>query len=429
MTVTEVAASRGVGEGPDPLAGLPDGLVEQLMASVRTEGVELLGENGVLAGLTKRILERALDEELTDHLGYERGDPTGRDKGNSRNGSTPKRVLTEIGPVDLDVPRDRDGSFTPAIVPKGTTRLDRFNDNVIGLYAQGMSTRDIRTTLKRMYGVQVSPDLISKVTDGVLEELKDWQHRPLDAIYPILYIDALVIKVRTSGTVTNRAAYVAVGVDVEGRKHVLGVWLGDGGEGAKFWLSVLTELRQRGLADVIFVCCDGLKGLPDAIEATWPAASVQTCVVHLIRASLRYCSWKDRKRITAALRPIYTAASVEAAVDAMDTFELEHGDRYPAIVRLWRDAWERFTPFLAYPAIIRKIVYTTNMVESVNYQLRKASKTRGHFPDDDSALKLLRLIARDISTTRGGTAGTGTWGWTEALNAFEMHFPNRLNLC
>jgi transposase-like protein len=429
MTVAETAALQGVGSGSDPLAGVPAEVLDALMASVKAEGVELLGENGVLAGLTKRILERALDEELTDHLGYERGDPAGRDNGNSRNGSTPKRVLTEIGAVDLEVPRDREGSFIPKIVPKGASRLGRFNENIIAFYAQGMSTRDIRKTLKRLYDVDVSPDLISRVTDGVVEELKDWQHRPLDAIYPILYIDALVIKVRTSGTVTNRPAYVAVGVDVEGRKHVLGVWLGDGGEGAKFWLQVLTELRQRGLTDVIFVCCDGLKGLPEAIEATWPAASVQTCVVHLIRASLRYCSWKDRKRITAALRPVYPAVSLEAAADAMDTFELTHGERYPGIVRVWRDAWERFTPFLAYPAIIRKIVYTTNMVESVNYQLRKASKTRGHFPDDDSALKLLRLISRDLSTTRGGTAGTGTHGWTEALNAFEMHFPNRLNLC
>jgi putative transposase len=276
--------------------------------------------------------------------------------------------------------------------------------------------------------VDVSPDLISRVTDGVVAELAEWQARPLDAIYPILYIDALVIKVGTSGVVTNRPAYVAVGVDTDGRKHVLGIWLGDGGEGAKFWLSVLTELAQRGLADVIFVCCDGLKGLPDAIEATWPAASVQTCVVHLIRASVRYCSWKDRKKIVGVLRPIYAAVSVEAAADAMDTFELEYGDQYPGIVRLWRSSWERFTPFLAYPAVIRKIVYTTNMVESVNYQLRKASKTRGHFPDDDSALKLLRLIARDLSTTRGGTAGTGTQGWHQALNAFEIYFPGRLNI-
>jgi len=428
VTVSAPVAAKKDGSGSGREA-LPPELIDELMARVKTDGIQLLGDGGLIAEFSKRILERALDEELTDELGYERGDPAGRGSGNSRNGTTPKTVITEIGSVDLDVPRDRNGDFEPKIVPKGVTRLKGFNENVIALYAGGMSTRDIRKTLKRFYNVDVSPDLISRVTDGVLEELAAWQARPLDAVYPIVYIDGLVVKVRTNGHVINRCAYLAVGVDTDGRKHVLGVWLGDGGEGAKYWLSVLSELKNRGVADVIFVCCDGLKGLPDAIEATWPQASVQTCVVHLIRASIRYCSWKDRKTITKALRPIYTAPSVEAAVDAMDTFELEHGERYPGIVKLWRDAWERFIPFLAYPPVIRKIVYTTNLVESVNYQMRKASKTRGHFPDDDSALKLLRLIARDLTTTRGGVAGTGTQGWKEALNAFEIYFPGRLNIC
>lgn len=414
---------------PAPGPGIPAELVDGLMAKVQAEGLELLGDNGVLAQLTKTILERALDEELTDHLGYERGDPAGRGSGNNRNGTTPKRVLSEIGAVDLDVPRDRNGSFEPVIVPKGATRLERFNANVIALYARGLSTRDIRRELRRMYGVEVSADLVSRVTDGVLEELAEWQRRPLDSVYPIVYIDALVIKVRTQGVVTNRPAYLAIGVDVEGRKHVFGVWLGEGNEGAKFWLAVLTEIRNRGVADVLFVCCDGLKGLTEAIEATWSQASVQTCVVHLIRASLRYCSWKDRKRVTVALRPIYTAPSAEAAADALDTFELEHGDRYPGIIALWRSTWEQFTPFLAYPPVIRKIIYTTNMIESVNYQLRKVTRNRGHFPDDDAALKLLRLVARDINTTRGGTAGTGTCGWKEALNIFEIYFPGRLYPC
>jgi putative transposase len=368
----------------------------------------LLGPNGVLAELTKRILERGLAEELSDHLGYEPGDPGGRGSGNNRNGTTPKTVITEGGPVDLDIPRDRNGTFEPKLVPKGTTRLAKFNENIVHLYARGMSTRDIRRELARMYGVEVSPALVSKVTDGILEELNEWQQRPLDAVYPIVYIDALVVKVRTDGTVTNRAAYLAVGVDVEGRKHVLGVWLGDGDEGAKFWLTVLTELCHRGLQDVLIVCCDGLKGLPDAIEATWPQALVQTCVIHLIRASLRFCSWKDRKALTKALRPIYTAATLEAAEDAMDTFELEWGDRYPGIVKTWRTAWEQFTPFLRFPPEIRKVVYTTNLVESVNFQLRKVTKTRGHFPTDTSALKLLRLAARNISDKRGGDLGTGT---------------------
>lgn len=414
-------------------AGFPQLLapeaLDALMDKVRTEGLDLVGEGGVLTQLTKVILERALEEERTEHLGYEAGDPAGRGSGNSRNGAFPKRVLTELGPVALDVPRDRNGTFEPKIVPKGTTRLGRFNEHIIGWYARGFSTRDIRRELARMYGVEVSAELISRVTDGVVEELKEWQNRPLDACYPILYIDALVIKVRTQGTVVNRPAYVAVGVDVDGFKHILGVWLGDGGEGAKFWLAVLTEIRNRGVGDVIFVCCDGLKGLGDAIEATWPRAVVQTCVVHLVRASIRYCSYKDRKRIAAALRTIYTAPTLSAAEDAMDTFELEHGERYPGIVAVWRTSWERFTPFLTYPAVVRKVIYTTNMIESVNYQMRKASKTRGHFPTDESALKLLRLISRNISTVRGGTSGSGTHGWREVLNALEIHFPGRLKVC
>ncbi len=432
-TVTMMDGSMGDvagGDGAPPSVVRPPALgdvVDGLMAKVNAEGLQLLGDGGVLTELTKQLLERALDEELTDHLGYERGDLAGNGSGNSRNGTTPKTLLTEVGPVQLDVPRDRNSTFQPAIVPKGATRLAGFDENIIAWYTTGMTTRDIRRQIRRMYHVDVSPDLISRVTDAVVDELREWQHRPLDPVYPIVYIDALVVKVRTQGKVVNRPVYLAIGVDVEGRKHIFGVWLGDGGEGASFWAAVLTEIANRGVQDVLFVCCDGLKGLPEAIEATWPQASVQTCVVHLIRASLRYCSYKDRKRIAAALRPIYTAATVDAAVDAMDSFELEHGDRYPGIVAVWRGCWERFTPFLAYPAVIRKIVYTTNMIESVNYQLRKASKTRGHFPDDDSVVKLMRLIARDISTTRGGTAGTGTYRWREALNFFELYFPGRLD--
>jgi putative transposase len=409
-----------------PPAQIPVEIVDQLMATVDAEDLELLGPDGVLATLTKSILERALDEELTADLGYERGDPAGRGSGNSRNGTSPKTVLTDIGAVDLDIPRDRNGTFEPHLVPKHARRLEGFNERIVSLYAGGMTTRDIRRHLAKIYGVDVSPELISRVTDGIIDELREWQTRPLDAVYPIVYIDALVIKVRDNGTVINKAAYVAIGVDVEGRKHVLGVWLGDGGEGSKFWLTVLTEIRNRGVNDVIFVCCDGLKGLPDAIEATWPRALVQTCVIHLLRGSFRYCSYKDRKAIAKALRPIYTAPNADAASDALDEFELDWGDRYPGIVRLWRDAWERFVPFLAYPPEIRKIVYTTNLIESVNYQLRKVTKNRGHFPTDDAALKLLRLVARDLTTTRGGVAGTGTWGWKQALNAFEIHFPNRL---
>jgi len=425
MSITEKSKPL---PAPDPGSAVPDDVIDAVMARVDAGGLELLGPDGVLAELTKRLLERGLAEELTDHLGYEPGDPAGWGSGNNRNGTSPKTVLTDIGAVELDVPRDRNGTFDPKLVPKHARRLEGFNQNIIHLYSRGLTTRDIRRELARMYGVEVSPALISKVTDGIVEELNDWQHRPLDAVYPIVYIDALVVKVRTGGTVVNRAAYLAVGVDVEGHKHVLGVWLGDGGEGAKYWLGVLTEIKNRGVADVLIVCCDGLKGLPDAIEATWPDALVQTCVIHLIRASLRFASWKDRKAITSALRPIYTAPTVEAAADAMDSFELEWGDRYPGIVKVWRQAWEQFTPFLRFPPTIRKVVYTTNLVESINFQLRKISKTRGHFPTDDAALKLLRLGARNISDKRGGDLGTGTWGWKQALNAFEIHFPGRLGL-
>lgn len=409
-------------------AAVSDEVIDAVMADVDAGGLELLGPDGVLAELTKRLIERGLSEELTEHLGYPPGDPAGRGSGNNRNGTSAKTVLTDIGAVDLAVPRDRNGTFDPQLVPKHARRLEGFNQNIVHLYARGLSTRDIRRELGRMYGVEVSPALISRVTDGIVEELNEWQVRPLDAVYPILYIDALVVKVRTQGTVVNRAAYLAVGVDVDGRKHVLGVWLGDGGEGAKFWLAVLTEIRHRGVEDVLLVCCDGLKGLPDAIEATWPHALVQTCVIHLIRASLRFASWKDRKAITSALRPIYTAINETAAGEAMDAFEIEWGVRYPGIVKVWRAAWEQFTPFLRFPPEIRKVVYTTNLVESINYQLRKITKTRGHFPTDEAALKLLRLGARNISDKRGGDLGTGTWGWKTALNAFEIHFPGRLGL-
>lgn len=409
---------------PEPVLS-PEAL-DELMAKVEANGLELLGPDGVLAELTKVVIERALEEERTDHLGYEKGDPAGRGSGNSRNGTYPKTVLTDIGAVDLDVPRDRNGTFEPQLVPTHSSRLAGFNARIISLYAGGMTVRDIRRHLGQIYGVEVSPDLISRVTDGIVEELNEWQNRPLDPVYPIFYIDALVVKVRDQGTVRNKPAYQAIGVDVEGRKHVLGIWMGDGDEGAKYWLNVLTEIKNRGVADVLIVCCDGLKGLPDAIEATWPRAVVQTCVIHLIRGSTRYCTYKDRKAVAKALRPIYTAVNEDAAGDALDEFELTWGDRYPGIVRLWRDAWERFTPFLAFPAGLRKIVYTTNLIESVNYQLRKVSKNRGHFPNDAAALKLLRLVARDITSTRGGAAGTGTYAWKEALNILEIHFPNRL---
>jgi transposase-like protein len=407
---------------------VPEDVLEELLDRVDAEGAELLGPDGLLSQVTKAVLERAMDEELTDHLGYDRHDPVGRGSGNSRNGTSPKVVLTEAGAVDLDVPRDRNGDFDPVIVPKGATRLKGFNDRIISLYARGMTVRDVQAHLEEIYGVEVSPDLISKVTDAVWDELEAWRNRPLDAMYPIVYIDALMVKIR-DGVVANRPAYLAVGVDLEGRKHVLGIWIGDTkGEGAKFWLSVFSELKNRGVDDVLIVVCDGLTGLPDAIEAIWPKATIQTCVVHLLRGSFRYASYADRKKLAAAMRPIYTAVSVDTAEEAMIDFEAEWGSKYPAIINLWRNSWDVFVPFLAFPPEIRRVVYTTNMIESINYQLRKVTKNRGHFPTEKAALKLLYLAVRNITTERGGTAGTGTHGWKACLNALAIYFPDRINI-
>ncbi len=414
------------GEGERPV--VDDALIDQLMNQVDAEGLELLGPDGVLTEITSRLLNRALQVEMTDELGYEKGDPAGWGSGNSRNGSYPKTVLTDAGAVDIEVPRDRNGDFEPKIVPKGDRRLARFNDTIIGMVSRGMTTRDVQAQLADMYSIDVTPAFISQVTDGVLDELRAWQKRPLDVMYPIMYLDAIVVAVRDGHTVVKRPVYIAMGVDVEGRKNVLGLWLGKGGEGSKFWLGVLTELRNRGVQDVLIACCDGLTGFADAIEAVWPQTVVQTCVVHLIRNSIKFCSWKDRKPVVKALKPIYTADTIESAADALDDFEIEWGDKYPAIVDVWRRNWDRFTPFLAFDPAIRKIIYTTNAIESLNYQLRKVTKTRGHFPTDDAVYKILYLAIRNIGHTRGGELGTHTQGWKRALNAFAIAFPGRLTI-
>lgn len=413
---------------PDELAAavIDDELVERLVAQADAGDVALLGPGGLLSDLTRRVIERAMDVELTDHLGYERGDPAGRGSGNSRNGSTPKTVLTDAGEVRVKAPRDRNSTFDSKLVPKGQRRLEGFNDLVLSLVAKGMTMRDVCAHLGDAYGVEISPELISKITDSVWDELVEWQNRPLDECYPVLYVDALTVKVRDGGRVVKKPAYLAVGLDVGGRKHILGVWLGDGGEGASFWLSVFTELKNRGVADVLIACCDGLTGLADALEATWPQVVVQTCVVHLIRGSTRFCSWKDRKPVVGALKPIYTAPTPQAAEAALEYFEQSWGDRYPGIVKLWRDSWERFVPFLDYPVEIRRVIYTTNMIESINFQLRKATRNRGAFPSDRSALKLLYIAVTRISTKRGGNLGTGSHGWNQALNAFAIYFPGRV---
>ena len=406
---------------------IDDELVDRLMAQVDEEGLELLGPEGVLTELTSRILSRGLEVELDDHLGYEKGDPAGWGSGNNRNGSYQKTIQTDAGTVGVEMPRDRNATFEPQLIPKHQRRLSGFNELVISLVARGMTVRDTQAHLQEIYGVEVSPELISKVTDAILPELRAWQSRPLDAVYPILYLDAITVKVRSDHVVVNRPVYIAMAIDVDGQKHVLGLWLGKGDEGAKFWLGVLTELRNRGVSDVLVACCDGLTGFGDAIESVWPQATVQTCVVHLIRNSMKYCSWKDRKAVTRALKPIYQAPSIDAAADALNDFETEWGDRYPAIVDLWRRNWERFTPFLAFDAPIRKVIYTTNAIESLNYQLRKVTKTRGHFPTGDAVLKILYLAIRNIGNHRGGELGTGTQGWRQALNAFAITFPGRLD--
>jgi putative transposase len=405
---------------------IDDELADQLLERAEAEGAELLGPDGLLSQVTKAVLERALAEEMTGHLGYEKHDPAGRGSGNSRNGAMPKTVLTDVGAVDLAVPRDRAGTFEPQIVRKGQTRLEGFNDRITALYARGMTTRDIRAHLREMYEVDVSPDLISRVTDGVLEELQEWQSRPLDAVYPVVFIDALMVKVR-DGVVTNRPVYLAIGIDCEGAKQVLGLWVGPTtGESAKFWLTVLSELRSRGVADVCIVCCDGLTGLPDAISVTWPQAVVQLCVVHLIRSSLRYASRKYWVPLTRDLRPIYTAADETAAAAALEAFAAAWEGRYPAIVRLWRAHWQEFAPFLAFPPEVRRVIYTTNLIESMNARLRKVTRNRGQFPSEQAALKVLYLAVRNLEEFRRPNVGIRSSGWKQALQAFTIYFEGRI---
>lgn len=422
MNVTEV-------QDISPAAADADvDLAEQLLAQAGASGRALVGPGGLLTELTQRVLERALDTEMTDHLGYKIGDKAGIGSGNSRNGRTAKTVLTDIGAVEISVPRDRNGTFDPTIVPKRQRRLDGLNDAIISLYARGMTVRDIQAHLADIYGVEVSPDLISKVTDAVAAEITDWQNRPLGASWAVLFVDALWVKVR-DGAVANRPVYVVVGVDFDGAKHVLGLWIGKDGEGAKYWMNLLAELRNRGVAQVCFVCTDGLSGMPEAITAVWPHAIVQTCIVHLIRASMRYCSKRHLTALLSALRPIYqapTVAAAEAALEAMQTGEI--GQRYPAIPRSWRSAWEEFTPFLAYPPEIRKVLYTTNMIESLNARLRKATRNRGAFPSEQAALKCLYLTVRTMTRPDGAVGITRSNGWKATLNAFAIEFGDRINI-
>jgi transposase-like protein len=426
MNDTAMVARKPDGDRPARRPVIDEELADQLLGKAQAEGVELLGPDGLLSQVTKAVLERALAEEMTGHLGYEKHDPSGRGSGNSRNGTTGKTLLTDIGAVGLEVPRDRAGTFEPQIVRKGQTRLDGFNERIIALYARGMTTRDIRAHLREIYGVEVSPDLISRVTDAVVEELAEWQARPLDRVYPVVFIDALMVKIR-DGVVSNRPVYLAVGIDCEGGKQVLGLWVGPTtGESAKFWLTVLSELKARGVADVCIVCCDGLTGLPDAISVSWPQAIVQLCVVHLIRASLRYASKRDWTPLTRDLKLLYTAADEHAAAAALDAFESQWRDRYPAITRLWRAHWAEFTPFLAFPPEVRRVIYTTNLIESMNARLRKVTRNRGQFPSEQAALKVLYLAVRNLEDYQGRNVGIRSSGWKQALQAFTIYFEGRI---
>jgi putative transposase len=429
----------------DASAVFPEELLDELMSKVASGQVSLTGEGGFIPAMIKAVLERGLQAELSDHLGYERGEAAGRGSGNSRNGATSKTMRSEIGPIPLATPRDRNGTFEPRLVPKGERTLGNgLPDMIISLYAGGMTIRDIQAHLERTLGVELSHETIANITDAVLEEVLAWQTRPLEQVYPIIYLDAIVVKIKENNQVRNKAAHIVVGVDCEGTKTVLGIWV-QNTEGAKFWAGVCAELRNRGVRDVIIACCDGLVGLPEAIEATWPLATVQTCVVHLIRASMRFVSYKDRSAVAKALKPVYTAVTVEAAESALLEFaESDLGTRYPTTVKTWTDAWERFIPFLEFPPEVRRVIYTTNSIESLNYGIRKIIKNRGHFPNDTAAVKLIWLAIRNIEdkaarrrarekgrpepepTPERKIRATTVQGWKRALNQLAIAYPDRI---
>jgi putative transposase len=396
-------------------------LLDELLAGKKPE--EILGDEGVLQELTKRLVERALDGELTAHLGYEKHASSGAQSGNARNGKTSKRVKGSFGEVEIAVPRDRDASFAPQLVPKRHRRLPGFDDKVIALYARGMTTREIQGHLHELYGVEVSPTLISAVTDAVLEDVKAWQGRSLEAVYPIVYLDAIHVKLRADGQVQTQAVYLALAITLDGQKELLGLWVGEA-EGAKFWLRVLTELQNRGVQDILIACVDGLAGFPEAIESVFPATQIQRCIVHMVRNSLRYVGWKDRKRVARDLRTVYTAATLEGGEQALDAFCQQWDGRFPTIGTLWRRHWAHLSPFFAYPAPIRKVIYTTNAVESLNAQLRKVTKKKGAFPTAEAVRKVLYLALQRASArwTRP------VQDWPAALTHLAVVFQGRVPL-
>ncbi len=396
-------------------------LLDELFKDFRGNAKELLGEHGLLKRITQRALESALEGELTDHLGYSPHESAGRNSGNSRNGKSRKTLQSTAGELAIEVPRDRNGSFEPQLVRKRQRRLEGLDDKIIALYARGLSTREIGAELTELYGAEISPTLISNVTDSVLEEVQAWQARPLEAVYPILYFDCLFVKSRQEGRLRNKAIYLALGINLHGEKELLGLWMAET-EGAKFWLSVFNELKTRGVDDCFIACVDGLKGLPEAIETVYPRTQVQLCIVHQVRNSLKYVTWKDRKAVAASLRTIYTAPTEAAASAALVAFTEQWGEQYSAIAPAWQKNWARLTPFFDYPPAIRKVVYTTNAVESLNYSLRKVIKGRGAFPHDDAIRKLLYLGLRNVAKK---------WtmpirDWKTALNQFIILYGDRV---
>ena len=422
-----VEADVDASAGGDALDAVDEQLIRQLADRARSEGLQLTGEGGLLSRLTKTVIESALEGELDDHLGYAKHDPVGRNGGNSRNGRRGKTVLTEVGPVQIAVPRDRDGTFEPKLVGKHQRRLTGIEDLVISLSAKGLTTGEICAHLGEVYDAEVSKQTISAITDRVLDGMAAWQSRPLDPVYPVIFIDCVHVKIR-EGNVANRPIYVALAVTVNGTREILGLWAGEhgDGEGAKYWLRVLSEIKNRGVADVCLVVCDGLKGLPEAIGEVWPAAITQTCVVHLLRNSFRYASKKDWSTIAKDLKPIYTAPSEQAALEAFLAFTEKWEKRYPAIIRLWENAWAEFVPFLRFDTEIRTVVCTTNAIESINARIRRAVNARGHFPSEQAAMKCVYLAIMSLDPK--GT-GQKRWSnrWKAALNAFEITFDGRLS--
>jgi putative transposase len=414
----ERARLRSMVKRPDG-ERIPDEVIDELLAGASTED-EIAGPGGLLAELTKRLVERAMEVELTDHVGYEPHQEPPGGAGNTRNGTSPKTLICEHGKVPIDAPRDRDGSFEPKIVRKRQRRFVGFDDKILALYSRGLSTRDIEAHLEEIYGVKVGRDLISRVTDGVMDDVRDWAKRPLEDIYPIVFLDCMVLKIREGGSVQRRALYLALGVTLDGDRDVLGMWFQET-EGAKFWMQVLADLKQRGVRDILIACVDGLTGFPDAIEAIFPATTVQTCLVHLIRASLKYVPRREREQVARDLKPIYTAINADQAQAELEAFDEKWGARFPVITQAWLDAWEHVTPFLAFPAEVRRGIYTTNAIEALNRQLRKAIKTKGSFPTEDAARKLVYLALQNATPQ-----WTRTRNWTAALLAFKIHFGDRV---